>query len=148
MSRLDAAIALLSTATREELRDHAFGDCEVYWRVDGHEVGYGYFGGDHCSVTVNPNEPVTFKGADAQQLRHIGKLGLVERNDSTGPDDYREGDCMPGLTLEGVRRELCDPDYDPNEPDDRGDCEECGAPTMRGLCSDCRRALAETGGGT
>ena len=29
---LDEAITLLASCTRNELRDHAFGDCEVYWR--------------------------------------------------------------------------------------------------------------------
>jgi hypothetical protein len=107
MSRLDEAIAILSTAKREELRDHAFGDCEVYWMVDGHEVAYGYFGSSSRSVTVDPNGSVTFTDADADRLRECGAIGKVERNDSTGPATYREGEIMPGLTREGVLDEIC-----------------------------------------
>jgi hypothetical protein len=47
-----------------------------------------------------------FKNADARELRHCGTEGQVERNDETGPEDYQEGVTMPGLTLEGVLKEI------------------------------------------
>lgn len=113
---LDEAKAVLSTCTREELRDHAFGDCEVYWiregapaLVDGDEVASGYFGSDERIVSVSDGLfHETFRGDDADALRSCGTRGRVERNDSTGPDEYHEGDCLPGLTSEGVLDELTD----------------------------------------
>ena len=132
----------LSQCLRGELRDHAFGDCEITWFVlnsDGMvvaEAADGYFGGrpsDGISVYQKPkpfNRPwnpngsgseddegaylvdddpdqsaTEFSGAEASELRKCGRLS-TSRNDSTGPDRYAEGSCMPGLTLEGVRREL------------------------------------------
>jgi hypothetical protein len=52
-----------------------------------------------------------FRGKDAAEVRNCGKL-QVERNDETGPDEYIEGQTMPGLTLEGVRQELTDADLE------------------------------------
>lgn len=112
---------LLSLAEREELRDHAFGDAEVYWfapfqgrRV---EVACGFFGGGHNGVSLYNlrkmalDEPEyetvgDFKDEDARELRKCGKLGRVDRNDETGPDDYTEGDVMPGLSKGDVFHEL------------------------------------------
>lgn len=99
---LSQAKRLLEECQREELRDHAFGDAEVYWMRHGKEVAFGYFGRD-ASVS---GDGWSFGGDEAWQLRKCGKLGAVERNDETGPDTYSEGACMPSLTLEGVREEL------------------------------------------
>jgi len=99
---LDEAKKLLTECIREELRDHAFGDAEVYWMKDGQEEAAGYFG-SKAEVEIRGT---IFKGPDAHELRKCGTIGAVERNDSTGPDQYVEGQCMPGLTIEGVRKEL------------------------------------------
>ena len=105
---LDEAKALLNGLSREELQDYAFGDAEVYWiDVEGIEMATGYFGASEDSVGGGEGiEAWEFKGADARTLRSCGKRGRVERNDETGPPDYHEGECLPGLTLEGVKREI------------------------------------------
>ncbi len=103
---------LLSTCTREELRDHAFGDTEVYWYTpEGHEVACGYDGSSGFSLTVYELKPTLsrsthFDGEAAKGLRNVGKLGKVERNDEVGPDEFKQGQTMPGLTLEGVLEEI------------------------------------------
>lgn len=105
---LDEAKEFLNQCERSELRDHAFGDAEVYWSLNGEEVATGYFGSSgtggvsilHNGVTTN------FEKDEAQQLRNCGALTNTTRNDETGPDEYQEGVTMPALTLEGVRREL------------------------------------------
>lgn len=116
----EEAKQFLAEAVRGELRDHAFGDCEVTWEKDGKVVGFGYFGGAKPGVTVFPEgdgqdeedgkkkPSFEFEGNEAHELRKCGKLE-VERNDSTGPDTYREGATMPGLTREGVLAELTTP---------------------------------------
>jgi len=98
---------ILNSATRYELRDHAFGDTEVTWENAGIEIGGGYFGSGIAEVFLNTAEDVVFRGELAHQLRSCGHNLVVERNDETGPEQYNEGVTMPGLTLEGVRRELC-----------------------------------------
>lgn len=103
---IEEAKNLLNGAVRHELRDHAFGDAELFWELDGEEVGSGYFGSGHASVTISTEEYHNFEGDDARELRKCGTLGDVERNDETGPNTYSEGTTMPGLTLEGVREEL------------------------------------------
>jgi len=125
---LQTAKLTLTACVRGELRDHAFGDVEITWGpVDERGeftaiVAEGYFGsGSGQGITVyDPPTPLvdgyaeeppgqktySFDGKEAQELRKCGAL-RVERNDSTGPDRYSEGSCMPGLTLEGVRKELC-----------------------------------------
>ena len=116
---LEEAKKILSACERDELRDHAFGDREVYWSKDGKEVASGYFGGS-CSAIgfTNFNENglivslAEFKGKEAQELASCGASVKIERNDETGPDTYRDGACMPGLTLEGVKKEICTPHRD------------------------------------
>jgi hypothetical protein len=109
------ATELLSTCVRSELRDHAFGDSEIYWSLLGEPIAEGYFGSGSASVSVFtssteastlPDGEETFEGDEAHQLRRCGVEGEIERNDETGPDEYDEGTTMPGLTLEGVRQEL------------------------------------------
>jgi hypothetical protein len=105
---LEEAKKLLDSATRHELRDHAFGDTEVYWVLGKKEIACGYFGGGQDGVSVfKPAEDSTsFSGEEARVLRECGTLGDVERNDETGPNEFIEGKTEPGLTLEGVREEL------------------------------------------
>lgn len=106
MLTLEEAKNLLAQCKRDELRDHAFGDTEICWtNAAGVEVANGYFGGSFpgCVDFVGAQ---TFSGADASALRKLGITGTIERNDSAGPDQYQEGQTMPGLTREGVRAEL------------------------------------------
>lgn len=116
---LDEAKTLLSACVRDELVDHAFGDAEVSWMRNGVEVACGYFGGTGDSVgsydliTDTEDQKAkrwSFKDADARQLRYLGNSGRHDRNDSIGPDNYIEGQCMPELTLGGVLKEICSPD--------------------------------------
>lgn len=106
--KIDRAREILNGAIRHELRDHAFGDTEVMWIVDGVEVGGGYFGKtEEVWVMGSDGEKDgCFTGDYACRLRVCGKSSVIERNDETGPDNYAEGVTMPGLTLEGVRKEL------------------------------------------
>lgn len=97
---------VLTGCVRSELRDHAFGDAEVFWERDGVEVAGGYFGGGHTDVWFVGEIEGEFKGDEARELRKCGTKGPVDRNDETGPDDYVEGEIMPGLTKEAVRAEL------------------------------------------
>lgn len=100
----EEAKTLLSTCNRDELRDHAFGDREIYWTsVGGEEVASGYCGEGIVSATVGETY---FIGEQAAELVKLGRTGKVERNDSTGPDEYRDGQVMEGLTLRGVADEL------------------------------------------
>jgi hypothetical protein len=112
---LDEAVEILSLAARSELQDHAFGDREISWVVDGVQVADGYSGSTGTYVDFygegegEDGFPTTigeFEGRDASKLLECGFTGPVERNDSTGPDRYADGVCMPSLTLEGVRDEL------------------------------------------
>ena len=115
---IQRAIEVLSRSTRQELRDHAFGDVEIYW-VDynipgehegGTEVGFAYIGGPgknliHVTDPVN-GDKTDFGENDFRALRNLGSSVRIDRNDETGPDRFEEGRCMPALTLEGVRAEL------------------------------------------
>ena len=97
------ATELLTECHRSELRYHAFGDREVTWTLGTKEVASGYFSGRISEVCVLDTK---FTGSEALHLITTGKTVSVERNDETGPNDYRDGEVMPGLTLEGVRKEL------------------------------------------
>jgi len=114
----EEAKAILNTCVREELRDHAFGDREIYWTRDGQEIAFGYSG---SSVSFGfSGDDTVFSDDEVRELLRCGSLGTVERNDSTGPDTYTDGACMPGLTLAGVREEIC------RDPDDFTVCPHCG----------------------
>jgi len=116
----EEAKTLLNSATRWELRDHAFGDSEFGWNdAQGKEIAGGYSGGGRCSVWIYNPDGNTFRGesgkevksysfndSQARELKECGILGLVDRNDETGPDSYAEGYTMPGLTKEAVFKEL------------------------------------------
>ena len=113
---LEEAKAFLNGLVRSELRDHAFGDREITWcdsagkeRADGYSGSTGTFVSIYSEKEDEHGDPLEigdFEGRDALQLLKCGSEGLVERNDSTGPDNYQDGQCMPGLTLKGVRDEL------------------------------------------
>jgi hypothetical protein len=104
---LQEAKEFLNTCVRNELRDHAFGDTEVGWTLNGAEVAAGYFGGGTADVCINYDTVnVAFSAAEARELRDCGTIGISERNDETGPEEYQEGVVMPGMTLEGVQDEL------------------------------------------
>jgi len=113
LSLVDAS-ALLASCERSELRDHAFGDTEVTWTdPEGTVVADGYFGGTASVVVAG----TSFDGEDARALRDCGSLAAVGRNDETGPDEWREGEAMPGLTAEAVRAELeAEPPAAPKDP--------------------------------
>jgi len=103
-------------ATRHELRDHAFGDVEIQWMINGRIVAEGYFGGDAQMVSVvqtaHPGQDAVkpFQGAEATTLRSLGNTGHIERNDEVGPPVFQEGVIMSGLTLAGVFKELTEED--------------------------------------
>ena len=102
---LEAAKKLLKTATKWELRDHAFGDCEVEWMEGKANIAAGYFSGKTREVHFQDGN-VDFKGEEADQLRRCFAEEKFERNDMTGPDDFVLGKIMPELTKEAVRQEL------------------------------------------
>ena len=105
MMTLEEAKQRLNNCTRHELRDHAFGDREIGWYSNaGMHVAEAYISRDESNVYIG--EDATFTGADALALATCGKQGTIERNDTTGPDEYQDGVTMPGLTLEGVKKEL------------------------------------------
>lgn len=84
---LERAMEQLSACVRHELRDHYFGDREIYWIDDKHvTVAEGYEGNDGVSVYIGG---VTFKAEDARQLLSCGARGDIERNDTAGPDTWR-----------------------------------------------------------
>jgi hypothetical protein len=99
----ETAKTFLNNSVRSELRDHAFGDVEMFWSRGKEEVGTGYFGGGTSEVYV---QGTTFTGQEAHDLRKCGVEGEIHRNDETGPDLFVEGFVEPGLTKEGVFREL------------------------------------------
>ena len=119
----EEAAELLSGCVRDELRDHAFGDAEVYWLHNGLEVGFGYFGKE-AEVSIwgcGPNLPIAgtdppvscplstamhFTGSEALKLWKCGSRVVISRNDETGPDEFVAGKTMESLTLGGVLDEL------------------------------------------
>lgn len=81
----------LNMAFRHELRDHAFGDREIFWTMGGREMAGGYMGRDKSVWIQDPHDPdewISFNGEEAEKLANCGKLRRVDRNDSTGPDAY------------------------------------------------------------
>lgn len=104
---IEEAKLFLATTQRQESRDHAFGDVEVYFMQGKKEVGGGYFGGGHADIWFEKDgENFSFKGDQAREIRNAIPLGAVGRNDETGPDTFTEGRTIPGLTKEAVRKEL------------------------------------------
>jgi len=83
----DLASTILSESIRDELRDHAFGDKEIYWRDNhGHPVATGYSGysGDEVGMC---GFDIIFTEEEARKLVGLGTLGEVERNDSGGDEE-------------------------------------------------------------
>lgn len=86
----EQAIELLSECNRSELRDHAFGDKEVYFETkDGNSVAEGYSGSSAVSVNIGETE---FVDDEARHLLTLGTLVNVERNDAGGDDEEFEDD--------------------------------------------------------
>jgi hypothetical protein len=102
---IEQAKEVLKKATKEELRDHAFGDCEITWYIGRSQIASGYFSGSEKEVYVL-EAAKTFKGPDADALRLCFAKEVIERNDETGPDEFKLGETMPGLTKYGVHEEL------------------------------------------
>ena len=76
------AAKILSESIRDELRDHAFGDKEIYWRNNyGHMVATGYVGPRRVECGMAGFD-VSFSEEEARHLARLGTLGNVERNDS------------------------------------------------------------------
>lgn len=107
---LAEAKEILNSCVREELRDHAFGDVEVFWYKGGVLVANGYFSaGQNDSITFifEEKQPrASFYVEEARELRNCGTDGVVFRNDTVGPDEFVEGQIMPGLTKEAILKEL------------------------------------------
>lgn len=104
---LEQAVEILEGCERWELRDHAFGDTEVTWTKEETQIASGYFSGSITDVCFGADYLwVKFEGDDARRLRECGTESHVSRNDETGPDDYTEGDIMPGLSKGDVYHEL------------------------------------------
>ena len=100
----EEAKELLNNSYTCHVRDHAFGDSELYWEdEEGNDVASGYSGANTTEVYIKETR---FEGKEAEALENLGKFRSVSRNDSTGPDEYVKGQTMPGLTAEGVRQEL------------------------------------------
>lgn len=94
----DEAKFILERAERHELRDHAFGDMEVFWRKDEKIVATGYFG--VSSRRINMMNGGIFSGDEAMILKECGNLAGVDRNDTTGPEDFEIGRVMPEIKEE------------------------------------------------
>lgn len=80
---------LLKNTYKTILRDHFFGDREIYWKDDkGNTVASGYAGGSSFEIYVEfPDGEVTFKDWEADELDAVPcKSKKVERNDTTGDD--------------------------------------------------------------
>lgn len=100
--KVQLAKYLLELCERQELRDHAFGDREIFWTFDGIEVAGGYFSSMGKSIWIYRYFPgidfadqceqiASFGEEEAQELVQCGKLKAVERNDMQGDDipNYR-----------------------------------------------------------
>ena len=107
MKSFEEVQKILGTCERGENRDHAFGDREVYWSREGEDLAFGYFGGGTAVVGLDAEGEASFSGDEAFELLKCGATVVIERNDSTAfAVTYQDGAVMPGLTLEGVRKEL------------------------------------------
>ena len=126
---LEVAKKFLAQNFKAECRDHAFGDAEVTWcrvpfpeddesapDIDGEIVANGYYSGRDATVLIEATVfdgvdyvQSGFDGKDADALLECCKSAVIDRNDETGPDEFVRGQVMPGLTLEGVRKEICTP---------------------------------------
>lgn len=110
---LERVQLLLSESRRTELRDHAFGDRELNWYhpIYG-PIASAYSGSSGNTISVRYEEAGKihyFESLDYTETRTLfllGTLARIERNDSTGPNKYKEGYTMPGLSSDDVLMEL------------------------------------------
>jgi hypothetical protein len=76
---------------------------------DDKRIATGYFGGESAEASIVDHitqQPLaSFSGDDARSLLDCGTLE-VSRNDETGPDEFTEGEVMPGLSKSDVFHEL------------------------------------------
>lgn len=92
--KIDDARTLLKMCHRHELRDHAFGDRQVFWtagpNTDDPLVAEGYFGGGSAEIWIHEDwgENGAFTGDYAKRLSACGETGVIGRKDVTGPDFY------------------------------------------------------------
>lgn len=101
----DEAKEILKAAEKHELRDHAFGDCEITWVNASNEiVAEGYYAGRTGDMHFTNGS--VFRGNEADKLRECFSSEKIYRNDETGPDEFVAGKIMPGLTKEGVLKEI------------------------------------------
>jgi hypothetical protein len=78
MDNLTQAVLLLQNTVRDELKDHAFGDREVFWMKSGIEVASGYFSGDTREVFIQIDGiQVTFTGDEAVTLSVLGQPSVT-----------------------------------------------------------------------
>ena len=93
MTKLEEAKELLKNSFKSQLRDHYFGDREIYWEDgNGNSIAEGYAGSSGIEVSVNfPNgDTHCFTDNDAEELDKVNcKIKAIERNDSTGPAQYK-----------------------------------------------------------
>lgn len=83
----DLAKEILIKSIRDELRDHTFGDKELYWRNKfGHLIATGYISSSDSDCGMAGFD-VIFTGSEARELAKLGTLGQVERNDSMDDDE-------------------------------------------------------------
>ncbi len=87
---LDYAKTFLAASTRDVLKDHAFGDSEVFWLRDGRQIAFGYFGRSK-SVSIKETKQfgsTSFEDKEAGELEFLGKNGVYERNDAGDPREW------------------------------------------------------------
>lgn len=80
----EEAKALLASAHRTILADHAFSDAEVTWWLERREVASGYFGSSRSHVKVlgdASHSDTSFTDDKAQLLRQMSKTSAYYRND-------------------------------------------------------------------
>jgi hypothetical protein len=80
--QLSDALDLARLWTRQEVKDHAFGDAEVaFFDLNGNKVAVGYFSSKTQEVWVKSGNR-TFVRLDACALRDAAKLTAIHRNDT------------------------------------------------------------------
>lgn len=108
MISLNEVRDILASCTRSELRDHAFGDREIFWRTSDGEIVAEAYDGSVCSFhyEYEGKKFTSDNEGTLKELFSLGITGVVERNDSTGPDEFTQGVVMPGLSEDDILKEL------------------------------------------
>lgn len=91
---LECAKEFLAACTRNELRDDAFGDSEIFWKREDRQVACGYISRDSKSVGVEETKQfaaTNFEGAEAITLEDLGQPGKFWKNDAGDPREW--DDC-------------------------------------------------------